>query len=101
MARINTKLTMLQTEYYQLLPELQEHFQIEFMKFNKCALSTFYRRMRKGDSLDDLALFQYVFGKKIFSNDLLIEKRFKSTAVKKYVEKNQLNIYDQMAISEL
>lgn len=95
MAKIKKKLSMLEEFYFTVVPIKQDFFKKEFIKHNQCSESTFYRRLSKGDSLDDLALFQFIFGTKIFENNEVINQRFKGKNITKWSEefKNQYNIF--------
>lgn len=95
MSKVKKKLSMLEQFYYTVLPDKQEFFKSEFMRLNKCSESTFYRRLRTGKSLDDLALFQYIFKVEIFKNAELINSIFTNKNVNRYSPElvNQLNIF--------
>jgi hypothetical protein len=95
MAKIKRKLTIIEEYYYTIVPEKQQFFKEVFKKINNCSDSTFSRRLMVGNSVFDLALFQYVFSEKIFVlPETKITELLKGLTVPKYSEenKNQLHL---------
>lgn len=84
MSKINKRTQILKIFYDSLNRDKQKHFKAEFERFYNVSESTFFRRIRKGDSLDDAALLEYCLQTKLFDKPYIKAEEFKAKGVTIY-----------------